>query len=232
VVAIKDTFSERFEDGRTTDLRKAKATKPSVRQAMMKHSYLHLATHGFFAPPQVRSALDGGERSSADDPSGLARASGWHPGLLSGLVLAGANTLPQEGEEDGILTALEVAELDLTRCELAVLSACETGLGKVAAGEGVLGLQRAFQVAGARSVVSSLWSVDDEATRKLMVAFYEALWNESRPSSRAEALRQAQLVMLREGYKRGMVAADDAGDRQRRVPPYFWAAFVLSGDWR
>src|SRR5213078_1602900 len=102
---------------------------------------------------------------------------GFHPGLLSGIVLAGANRPPQAGQDDGILTALEVAELDLGQVELATLSACETGLGEVAGGEGLLGLQRAFQVAGARSVVASLWKVDDRATQELMGAFYKAYWD-------------------------------------------------------
>src|SRR5207237_1170835 len=135
------------------------------------------------------------------------------------------------GQDDGILTALEVAELDLGGVELAVLSACQTGLGEAAGGEGLLGLQRAFQVAGTRAVVASLWSVDDEATRKLMERFYENLWGKK--MSKLEALREAQRWMLTEGLKRGLVR-EDILDRpaDARTPPYFWAAFVLSGDWR
>jgi CHAT domain-containing protein len=95
--------------------------------------------------------------------------------------LAGANVRPTPiGHDDGILTALKVAELDLSGVELAVLSACETGLGEVAGGEGLLGLQRAFQVAGAHSVVASLWKVGDEPTRALMARFYENLWRTGR----------------------------------------------------
>ena len=91
------------------------------------------------------------------------------------------------------------------------------------AGEGLLGLQRAFQGAGARSVAASLWKVDDEFTQKLMTRFYAAAWDTKKPVSRAEALRQAQLALIREGDKDGP---------PRRLAPYFWAAFVLSGDWR
>jgi CHAT domain-containing protein len=97
--------------------------------------------------------------------------------------------------DDGILTASEVAQIDLRETELVVLSACETGLGAVAGGEGILGLQRAFQLAGAKTVVASLWQVSDEATLALMVEFYRNLWE--RRLGRLEALREAQLAMLR-----------------------------------
>ena len=137
----------------------------------------------------------------------------------------------RDREEDGILTALEVSEMELPKLELVVLSACETGLGKGAGGEGLLGLQRAFQVAGARSVVASLWQVPDEATRMLMVRFYENLWDRKLP--KLEALRQAQLWMLKEGGKRGLQREPPEGQAPAgRLPPYYWAGFVLSGDWR
>ena len=125
-----------------------------------------------------------------------------------------------------------MAALDLGGVDLAVLSACETGLGPVAGGEGVLGLQRAFQVSGARTVMASLWKVSDEATRLLMERFYENLWDKR--LGKLEALRQAQLAVLREGPQRGMaiVTKGDQPAKPRRAPPYYWAAFVLSGDWR
>jgi CHAT domain-containing protein len=158
--------------------------------------------------------------------------------LLSGIVLAGANRPAQPDQDDGILTALEVTELDLGGVELAVLSACESGLGQEAGGEGLLGLQRAFQVAGAKSVMASLWKVDDEWTRLLMERFYEHLWQKK--MSKLEALRQAQLWMLREGSQRGPGAQRPVDPKklnavqpdQARRPPLFWASFVLSGDWR
>ena len=98
-----------------------------------------------------------------------------NPLLLSGLALAGANRRAAAGpdEDDGILTAEEVASLNLQGTEWAVLSACDTGLGEIKAGEGVFGLRRAFQIAGARTVIMSLWSVDDRATRPWMRALYE-----------------------------------------------------------
>ena len=107
------------------------------------------------------------------------------------------------------------------------MSACETGLGEVAGGEGLLGLQRPFQVAGARAVVASLWKVPDIPTQNLMARFYENLWRKGLPPR--AALRAAQLEMLREGYKRGLVPIDEPR-KTERVPPFYWAAFVLSTD--
>ncbi len=167
---------------------------------------------------------------------------GFNPGLLSGVVLAGANAPAEIGQDNGILTALEVEAMDLSGVELVTLSACETGLGEEAGGEGLLGLQRAFQIAGAGSAVAGLWQVDDAATRQLMTQFYTNLWQKKLP--RLEALRQAQLWMLRhgeewmqnEGQSRGMVDVRVPAERlpieDGRLAPYYWAAFVLSGDWR
>ncbi|MHC5030637.1 MAG: CHAT domain-containing protein [Planctomycetota bacterium] len=151
---------------------------------------------------------------------------------MSVLALTRANTPADPDGDDGILTALEVAGLDLSNVALAVLPACETGLGKVAGGEGVFGLRRAFQVSGARTTVTSLWKVPDVATQLLMQRFYENLWDKRMP--KLEALRQAQLWLMREGGQRGISLPKDASDAAdaKRLPPYFWAAFVLSGDWR
>src|SRR5262249_13593553 len=107
------------------------------------------------------------------------------------LGLAGAN----QAADRGYLTAEEVAGLDLRGTELVVLSACATSLGKTVGGEGLLGLQRAFQAAGARTLVASLWSVDDAATSVLIEEFYAHLWQKQ--LSKLEALRQAQLTVLR-----------------------------------
>jgi CHAT domain-containing protein len=135
--------------------------------------------------------------------------------LRSGLALAGANTwlqnrpLPDEAE-DGLLTAEDVSGLDLLDTELAVLSACETGLGEVRTGEGVFGLQRAFILAGAKTLVMSLWSVPDDATRELMVNFYQRIL---KGEPRADALHAAQNDL-----------------RQKYPEPYFWGAFVCLGN--
>ena len=107
---------------------------------------------------------------------------------MSGVALSGANTRVAAGQDDGILTAVEVTGLDLERTELVVLSACETGLGHTAGGEGVLGLQCAFQIAGAKNVVASLWKVDDQATAALMRLFYHKLWADKK--SPTVALRE------------------------------------------
>ena len=149
--------------------------------------------------------------------------------------------------DDGILTAEEIAGLDMRNAELVTLSACETGLGDVAAGEGVYGLTRVLHQSGVRSVVASQWKVDDRATQELMRRFYENLWVKNQ--SKIDALRNAQLWMLthpNELETMGVAGASTRG-RVAEVPtssdsprptrngttaPFFWAAFQLSGDWR
>jgi CHAT domain-containing protein len=170
------------------------------------------------------------------------------PLVLSGLVLAGAN-LPRtrdrfgitEGDR-GILTAEAVAGLPLQGLELAVLSACDTGPGQVAGGEGIFGLQRAFHMGGARNVVASLWKVDDQATAALMRLFYYKLWTEGKPP--IVALRESQLAVYRHPEKladlattRGpeftrviqRVSSSDRPKSQKTAPTKAWAGFVLSG---
>jgi len=238
ILVVQKYFQRRYGKARVLTLDRGGATTAAVREQAPRFRYLHLATHGFFAPPELRSALapdplrSGAGAGLAPDLFGQGGISGFHPGLLSGLAFAGANRLPRPGQGDGILTALEVAELDLGGVELAVLSACETGRGKAAGGEGVLGLQRAFQVAGARAVVASLCQVPDEPTRALLEHFYENLW--LKKLGKVEALRQAQLWMLREGRSRSFVREDQEAQppKDARLPPYYWAGFVLSGDWR
>ncbi|MFI5402943.1 MAG: CHAT domain-containing protein [Planctomycetota bacterium] len=145
-------------------------------------------------------------------------AVGYDPMLLSGIVLAGANTGDGAEGDDGLLTAAEVSWLDLEGVRLAVLSACQTGRGTPAAGEGTLGLVRGFRLAGARSVVASLWKVDDKATALLMERFYEGLLD--RKLEPAAALRAAALAVRDH--------ADTAGTRPFAAPRY-WAAFVAYG---
>ena len=163
---------------------------------------LHLATHGFVLG------------SACAVPTGNAL-------LCSGLALAGANRRQAATPtmEDGILTAEEIAALDLSGVEWAVLSACETGLGEIATGEGVFGLRRAFQLAGTRSVIMSLWPVDDRATRLWMERLYRHRLQDGMGT--AAAVRTASLDVLRQRRARG-----------ESPHPLYWAGFLAAGDWR
>jgi CHAT domain-containing protein len=205
-------------DGAEVDLG-AQSTEGRLKQL---HSpwLLHVATHGFFLKDQPDTLTTGRE-------FGVGRADvrlrSENPLLRSGLALAGANRR-ESGADDGILTALEVSGMDLTQTELVVLSACETGVGEVRNGDGVYGLRRALVIAGAQSEVMSLWRVDDDATRDLMVAYYRRLL---RGEGRSEALRAVQLEMLR-GGRLERASGASAG----RSHPFYWASFILSGDWR
>ncbi len=159
-----------------------------------------------------------GDASKAgEDPAGgAARAiaptttSNENPLLRSGLVLAGANQL-RSGDEDGILTAMEASGLDLWGTKLVVLSACETGVGKVTNGEGVYGLRRSLVIAGAESLVMSLWQVDDLATKDLMAGYYSKL---AAGRGRSSALRDTQLELAAQG---------------KYAHPYYWASFLAAG---
>src|SRR5262249_25139336 len=137
IEGIQQAFQQRYGPGKAAALTRAKATETAVRAQASKYRWLHFATHGFFAPPQMRSSLAAGNTTAATRLAEARDLAGFHPGLLSGLVLAGANRPADAARDDGILTALEVAELDLSKVDLVVLSACETGLGEVAGGEGV-----------------------------------------------------------------------------------------------
>jgi CHAT domain-containing protein len=176
------------------------------------------------------------------------------PLSYTGLVLAGANHPELAGPDGGILTGEMLLGLDLRRLELAVLSACQTGLGEAADGQCVQNLQRGFHVAGCRNVVASLWSVPDESTAALMAVFYEALLRVHRPP--LEALRAAQLYVyhhpdqIKDLAERGAPVLDKArrvpgsspagdgaspapgrpgGEPSGRAAAKDWAGFVLSG---
>ena len=200
------------------------ATEGALKRDASRYRVLHLATHGFVLGDECGPNLPGTRAVGglAKSPSNTLRpARVESPLLRSGLALAGANyrTTAGANEDDGILTAEEVAGMDLSGVEWAVLSACDTGVGAVQVGEGVLGLRRAFQIAGARTVVMSLWAVSDQAARQWMRALYEARFKGQ--ATTADAMQSAHRSILRERRRQG-----------RSASPFYWAAFAAAGDWR
>jgi len=332
--SIERRYVKKVPNGKVYTLDQRDATEAAFREQASRHAWLHIITHGYFAPPELTSLLrendriphandsvnqqstaeqstiggigaslrvdngkcivisvipggaahDDGRMKDGDEIIAISRADGEliqmkgqsfsnfisvlrgpinstvrlqirhesnadetveielkrkavrldsgtesiHPGLLSGLAFAGVNSSPELDKDDGILTAMDVVALDLKLVDTVVLSACETGLGPVAGGEGLLGLQRAFQVAGAKTVVASLWKVPDAATTRLMQRLYENLWDKR--MGKLEALREAQLWQLRDNAMRGLILEKDA--QGETLSPFYWAGFVLSGDWR
>lgn len=196
----------------------ADASESNWKRNSSSFRILHLATHGFFQEEEC-VAPRRGTRSVGSVSS--ARPWSYQQYALSGLALAGVNrTEPlAPNEEDGFLTALETASEDLSRVEWAVLSACDTGVGKVRPGEGTFGLRRAFAIAGARTLIMSLWSVQDAETARWMRELYTARLRDSLGT--AEAVRRASLRVL-------------AARRNQHLSthPVFWAGFVASGDWK
>ena len=197
------------------------ASERAFKEQAPGHRVLHLATHGFFLDSGCAPAAAATRGIGGVVPSGRRPRQAENPLLLSGLALAGANRRQsaRPDEDDGILTAGEVATLNLEGVEWAVLSACNTGVGQVTAGEGVLGLRRAFQIAGARTVIMSLWSVDDQAARTWMHALYEGRLH--RQLSTTDAVHAANLATLRARRAKG-----------QSTHPFYWAAFVAVGDWK
>ncbi len=212
--AVGALFEEAFER-RPLVLLGEYATKAGFHAQAPGKSYLHVATHGWFAPDSVPSTLDADSERESDPWNALdprATATGFAPMTLCGLAFSGANRgRDSQGRVPGILTAEELAGVDLSACELAVLSACETGVGIRRAGQGVQSLQAALHAAGVRTAITSLWKVDDAMTRRLMELFYAKLWLEGVP--KVEALWQAKRALRDEGA--------ELRD---------WAGWVLSGD--
>jgi CHAT domain-containing protein len=193
---------------------------------------LHIATHGFFLPDQPQETI--AQTRGLSLGGGPQKVKGENPLLRSGLAFAGANQLQDGAGEDGVLTALEAAGLDLWGTKLVVLSACETGVGDVKSGDGVYGLRRALILAGAESELMSLWQVSDAATRDLMVEYYKLL---QAGEGRTSALRRVQLAMLKSEVQSqqspGSGQNEGAGKNgEDRRHPFFWASFIPIGDWR
>ena len=210
-----ETIASLFEQDATRAHFDRDATEENVKigNALEQFDYVHFATHGLFNPRR--------------------------PGFSS-IILA---QLPGS-KEDGFLEMNEVWNLPLA-AELVVLSGCRTGLGKRMRGEGLIGLTRAFMYAGASSVLVSLWNVNDASTAALMVEFYRNMLKKG--MSKVDALREAKLAMLRgelrltddglqrdvAGIKPAMKASQPAGSDKSKdyTHPYYWAPFVLVGDW-
>jgi len=225
---VAEAWSRRRAGEPSLLLTGAAASEDRLEKEAPGRRILHLATHGFFLGGRCALEDDAARGGTArgiggvtPDPAPLPGVSNENPLVLSGLALAGANHRgPGSGTTgDGILTAEEIAGLDLRGVEWAVLSACDTGLGQIRAGEGVLGLRRALEVAGVRTVIMSLWSVEDQLTHDWMRSLYEARLEERLGT--AESVRRADLDRLR--------AQREAG---ASTHPFFWAGFVAAGDWR
>jgi CHAT domain-containing protein len=202
--AIKALFPE------ATLLTGRSATKATL-QRIEAPRMLHIASHGFFLQDAAQDAQAPTAPSVGGTRAMSASINAENPLLRSGLALAGANL--RHDPHDGILTALEASGLNLWGTKLVTLSACDTGVGEVRNGEGVYGLRRAFVLAGAETLVMTLWPVSDYITREPMAAYYGGL---RAGLGRGDALRQAKLAMLRQ---------------KNRRHPFYWATFIQSGEW-
>jgi len=193
--------------GYKVSMRQQKEASEVNLKAVKSPTLMHIATHGYFLADA--DLATGGDAMGVD-----AENAKNNPLLRSGLILAGAprqenQTQDLQSNDNGVLTGYEAMNLSLEGTDLIILSACETGLGDVRAGEGVYGLQRAFLVAGANALIMSLWKVDDEATQLLMTNFYT---NWTKLGSKQKAFKQAQLQLMTK-YKE----------------PYYWGAFMMMG---
>ncbi|MCU0431648.1 MAG: CHAT domain-containing protein [Cytophagaceae bacterium] len=211
---------------RTQVYMSAEANEKQVKQ-VNNPKVLHIATHGFFERDYTKNTK---KAISAANPE---KTTVVNPLLKSGLMMAGASVTVYNKKnpsisrvntddlfEDGVLTSYEVMNLSLDSTDLVILSACETGLGEVANGEGVYGLQRAFIIAGAESIILSLWKVDDKTTQELMTTFYNEWINRLQKSGKHQ-----ENIVRRQAFR-----AAQTQIKQKYPDPYFWGAFVIIGD--
>jgi CHAT domain-containing protein len=220
---IAAIYGRQGSDHRAVVAMGSEATEAMFKREASGRAVVHVATHGFVLHDGCGANFDSGQ-----PPWSITSSSGRgaprtleNPLLSAGLALAGANrraTNAGDGE-DGILTGEEIAALELGGTQWIVLSACDTGTGGVSPGEGVFGLRRAFQVAGARTLITSLWSVEDEDALEWMRRLYTERFERQLPT--VDAARAASLGMLQAARSRGNGAH-----------PFHWAAFLATGDWR
>jgi len=204
---VTDLYRKSNADAPVLELTGENASKQQFLNEAESKSVLHLATHAYFVPSSCseKDATTGKKVESAS----LAIE---NPLLRTGLVFSGQAT-------ERFLTAQEISGLSLSRSRWAVLSACDSGIGNVQDGEGVLGLERAFRIAGVRTVIISLWPVDDESTRRFMDNLYQERFRMN--DSTADAVQKAALQSLRR-----------LRAKKQSTHPFYWAGFVASGDWR
>ena len=190
------------------------ASEDNFKSKTTAASVVYVATHGFYVDSLCASQVtdaDGKERKRSRSEKMLAQ---------SGFLLSGANRFGKEsdeaGVEDGVVSAAEIAEMNFSRSPLVVLSACESALGRIRSGEGVYGLRRAFLLAGARTVLSALWKIDDESTAEMMSQLFSS--DSVNLPERIRSLQLAQIAKQRA--------------ENRPVHPYTWGAFIATGDWR
>ncbi len=206
IEAIRKAYTK-YRNGKVKVLSKSEATKSSFCEYASQYPFIHVATHGFYLPHIKPTTID--RSTILADLMGRRQTMSWvEPGLLTGLAFANAQNTPQSA----ILTAMELGWLDLRHVNLLVLSACSLARGEVATGEGIFSIQRAAQLAGARSVVASSRRVVDIETTKFMEKFYQNLLQNNLPPG--EALRRTQISAIKNGEH-----------------PTKWASWSLSGKW-
>ncbi len=222
---VEEYFLQAFEESdapEPTILTRARASRDAFEALAPKHRYIHLATHGWFAPESVASTADDrviDERMNLMAFTLRDQVIGLAPSLLCGLAFAGANgEADKHGRVRGVMTAEEIGAMDLTGVELCVLSACETNVGLRRGGQGIASLQTALHAAGVRTAITSLWKVDDHATLELMTEFYRRLWILKEPKAKALWNAKRKLREQLDGEGKPIYSIRD------------WAGWVLSGD--